>query len=339
MERTEAARPLALMDMICGKWTTQMLSTAAELRVADALKDGALTAREVAEATRTDPHVLYRLLRALANVGVLDQLDGERFALTELGQPLRSDVPGSLRFMAMLLGQPWHSRIWEALSECVKTGTAFGATHALGMSIRDYFDRDASAADLFNRAMTGRATVTYATTVEACDFSGVSSLVDVGGGYGRLLSVILQRYQSMRGVLFELPYMADGARAELSANGVIDRCEFVGGSFLESIPSGGDAYVLSHVLHNWSDGDARTILRNCRQAMKVGGRLLVVDALVKPDRERDWAKLVDLEMMMLYGGRERTLEELAALLRGSGFEVKRVIPTRSLDSVVESTAV
>src|SRR5262249_29242248 len=149
----DAARPLALMDMICGKWTTQILAAGAALGVADALKEGPLSAREVSERTKADPAIVYRLLRAMANLGVLEALEEERFGLTALGQPLRSDVPGSLRAMAMLLGQPWHNRVWETLADCARTGVAFGAQRALGTSIREHFETDSAAAELFNRAM------------------------------------------------------------------------------------------------------------------------------------------------------------------------------------------
>jgi hypothetical protein len=328
-----------LLDLMCAKWITHIISTAAELELADVLKGGPSTAREIAERTKTDPAVLYRLLRALASIGLIEQLDGERFALTDLGQPLRSDVEGSLRPLAIMLGMPWHNRIWEALPVCVRTGDTSGTQHALGMNIWEYFDKEPVAADAFNRGMTGLSTVMNVTTAEAYDFSGITKLVDVGGGHGRLLGMILQRYPAMRGVLFDRPPMADAAQAELAARGVRDRCEFVGGNFLESVPSGGDAYMMSHIIHDWSDRDALTILRNCRAAMKKGAKLLVIDAIIKPGGERDWAKLVDVEMMVLYGGRERNTDEVAELFRSAGFTLDQVLSTRSLDSIAEGTAI
>jgi hypothetical protein len=331
--------PFALLDMILGTWTTQTLSTAAELEIADVLKSGPLSAGEVAERTKTHPDIMYRILRTLASLGVLEQSNDKRFALTEMGQLMRSDAPGSLRAMALMCGSSWHHKAWEVLAECARTGVAFGAPLAFGTSLWDYFDKHKQHFDVFNDAMTGASTNMHAMAVEAYDFAGIERLVDVGGGHGRLLGMILQKYPTMRGVLFDRPSLADGARRELTKLGVADRCEFVGGNFLASVPGGADAYIMSHVLHDWADDRALLILKNCRSAIKEGGKLLVVDAVIKPGNEPDWGKLMDLEMMLLYGGRDRTEEELASMFRQAGFKLNRVIPTRSQTSIVEGIAV
>lgn len=333
MERSEELAP-AILQLIAGTWSTQLLSTAAELGIADVLKDQPLPAALVAERLATEPSVTYRILRALATLGVLDELEDRRFALTELGSLLRTDVPGSMHALAQMIGRPWHNRIWEVLTKCARSGGS-GAEHAFGISLWDYFDQSKDDFDNFNAAMSDAATGMHVTAVEAYDFSGIRKLVDVGGGHGRLLGMILKRYPGMNGILFDRPSLEAGARAELEALGVANRCQFVGGDFLSSVPAGGDAYIMSHILHDWPDAEAAKILKNCRTAIQDGGKLLVLDAVIKPSGERDWGKLMDLEIMLCFGGRDRTAEELTTLLQEARFTLTRVLATRSAISIVE----
>jgi len=339
MQQQETPEPFRLLNMICATWTTQLLASAAELNVADCMKAGPLSANEVAERTKTDPNIMYRILRALGGLGVLKELEERRFELTALGQLLRSDVPGSMRQLAIMLGQPWHNRVWEVLSDCARSGVAFGAQRAFGTNLWQYFDEHPQYFENFNEAMLGASMNMHVTAVEAYDFSGIRRLVDVGGGYGRLIGMVLQKYPTLQGILFDRPPLAEGARKELQSLGVAERCECMSGDFLKSVPSGGDAYMMSHILHDWSDPDALAILRNCRQAITKHGKLIVLDAVIKSDGSADWAKLMDLEMMAMFGGRDRTREELAQLFDAAGFRLDRVIQTRSTTCIIEGIAV
>jgi SAM-dependent methyltransferase len=179
----------------------------------------------------------------------------------------------------------------------------------------------------------------HVTAVEAYDFGAIGTLVDVGGGHGRLLAKILRRHPKMRGIVFDRPGLSAAARNELARMGLADRCDFVGGDFLESVPPGGDAYIMSHTLHNWPDAEALAILRNCRNALPAGGKVLVLEAVINEGNEPDWGKLMDLEMLMMFGGRDRTSRELSQLFREARFELTRVIPTRSTTSIVEGIAI
>jgi SAM-dependent methyltransferase len=325
--------------MVTAKWTTQLLAAAAELGVADTLKDGPLSSEEVAARTQADAPMMYRLLRALSALGVLEALEARRFRLTELGQYLRSDIPGSMRALAMMTGRPWHNRGWEQLAHCVRTGAEGGVQAAFGMNLWDYFETNRADLDNFNEAMTGASASMHGTAAEAYDFSRFKVLTDIGGGHGRLLGTILQKTPGLSGVLFDRPGLKEGAEAELQKMGIAQRCRFVGGDFFSSIPSGADAYMMAHILHDWPDDRALRILRNTREAMKPGGTLLVLDAVIKPGTDHDWGALMDLEIFMMFGGRDRTGEEFSQLFHQAGFQLNRIISTSSSVSIVEGTAV
>lgn len=338
MTESLVPKPFVFLNMVTATWSTQLLAAAAKLRVADALKDGPLSVAEVAERTETDPAIMYRILRALGSLGLVEQR-GNKFALEDLGQFLCSDTPGSMRELAIMVGAPWHNRVWEALAECARSGVANGAQQAFGTDLWTYFDRNSGDFDNFNAAMTGASINMHVTAVDAYDFSGISRLVDVGGGHGRLLGMILQKHPQMRGILFDRPALVEGARAELQALGIAERVEVVGGDFFESVPEGGDAYIMSHILHDWPDEEAARILKNCRRGIVPGGRVIILDAVIEPEGKQDWGKLMDLEIMLMFGGRDRTAEELRELLQASGFVLERIIPTASTISVVEGRAV
>jgi hypothetical protein len=324
--------------MLTAKWTTHLLYAAVELQLAETLKDGALSAEEVSARINSNPAVTYRILRALASVGVLEQVPPKRFSLNSYGRLLLPDEPQSIRHIVRMVGAPWHNRIWEVLVESARSGRS-GAEQAFGMNLWEYFDVNNGDLTNFNTAMTEVSNTIGAHAIEAYDFSATETLVDVGGGHGRLLSSVLQQYPKMRGIIFDRPALADGARALLERRGLTDRCQFVAGDFLKSVPAGGTAYMMSHILHNWSDSHALTILRSCRAAMKPRTKLLVFDIVIKPAGERDWGKLMDVEMLAMFGGRERTAEEFATMFKEAGFVLERVVSTRSSTSIVEGSAI
>ncbi len=329
----DAPPPLRLLAMICGKWASQAITTAAEMGIVDTLRDGPKAAGEVARAVGASEDGTYRLMRALSSLGILEELDGRRFALLEIGQFLRSDLPGSMRGFARFVGYESNWRVWGALEHAVRTGEP-GYDCVYGMSAFDYADQHPEAAEVLNDGMTSVSQVEAFQVAAAYDFSGIGTLVDVGGGHGFLLATILEANPGMRGVLFDMAHAADGARELLGGRGLLERCAVASGSFLDGVPRG-DACILKHIVHDWDDERSTTILRNCRDAMPRDGRVLVVDAVVPPLRPH-FAKLLDLEMLVLTPrGRERTEDEFRRLFKGAGFHLERVVPTAGFVSVVE----
>jgi SAM-dependent methyltransferase len=308
---------------------------AAELGIADCLADGPRPAAEVARACSANEDATYRLMRALSLVGVLEERPGRAFALTPVGQGLRSDVPGSLRGFARFVGYEPTWRAWGELLHSVRTGEpAF--EHVFGQGLFEWYAEHLAESAIFDEAMTSISAVESEAVATAFDFSGIRTLADVGGGRGYLLATILARHPSLAGILFDQPHVVAGAEPLLRAHAVADRVRVEGGSFLETAPRGADAVILKHILHDWSDGDSVRILENCRRVLPAGGRILVVEAVVPPPGQPGWAKLLDLEMLALTPrGRERTEEEFAQLLAAGRFALTRVVPTASPVSIIE----
>jgi hypothetical protein len=319
--------------MITGYWISQMVHVAAKLRLADRLAGGPRTAEELAQATETHPRSLFRLLRALASVGVFSEDNEGRFTQTPLSECLRSDGPGSQWAMAVMMGNE-HFRCWGDLLESVRTGeTAFDRLY--GQPIFDYLGEHPEHAQVFDAAMTaihGRETQ---RVLDAFDLSGVHVLADIGGGNGTNLIGTLGRYPQMKGILFDLPHVVERARSSIETAGLADRCEVVGGNFFESIPVKADAYFLRHIIHDWDDEKSKVILRNIHQAMPENAKLMVVEHVLPPGNEPSFGKLLDLNMLLLPGGVEREAEEFRALYQEAGFRLTRIVPTDGDLSVVE----
>jgi hypothetical protein len=313
--------------MIGGYYMTQAIHVAATLGIADRLVDGPLSAGQLARETGSQPQALHRLLRTLAGFGIFAEEAG-RFRLTELADLLRSDVPGSLRGVALTVGET-HYPAFGKLLHSVQTGQA-GFDKVFGVPLFDYFAVNPESARTFDAALEGLRSQASAAMLDAVDFSDVTTLVDVGGGSGGLLSAVLASYPSVNGVLFDLPHVIERASA------VGDRCALVGGDFFESVPAGGDVYLLRHIIHDWDDEKAIRILRNCRQAMDVSARLLLVESVIRPGNEPSLGKFLDLVMLALTGGRERTEPEYRQLLQTVGFRLARVIPTSAGFDVIEA---
>jgi len=328
--------PALLMQLVAGKFVTQALAAAAELSVAEQLIDGPSTAQEIAGTMKVDAPSLYRLMRALAEVGVLTEDDDNRFGLTDTGQLLRSDVPGSFRAMAILLGRQWHHTAWASLARNVRTGeSAFLKVY--GVPHFEWLQANPEEGAIFNEAMTSITTVAAAAVTQAYDFSGLAKIADIGGGHGLFLSKILKANPRTNGILFDLPQVAQEAKKLLSDAGLSARCEVMGGDFFTVVPGGCDAYLLKHVLHDWDDAHSETILRHCRDAVAPGGRVLVVEMVVPPPGVPSFARLIDLEMMAISSnGRERTEREFANLFARAGLALTRVVPTQSPYSVLEA---
>lgn len=321
--------------MITGYWSTQAIFAAASLGIADLLADGPKTAAQLAGATESDEGALYRLLRALASLGIFAENEQHEFSLTPMAEYLQSDIPGSKRALAMMSGDE-HFQAWGDILYSIRTGqTSFD--HVYGKPFFDYLPDHPAKAEVFDKAMTGIHGRESDVILEAYDFSGFQSLMDVGGGNGSTFIRMLTEFPEMRGTLFDLPHVVERSRANIEQAGMSDRCQLTGGDFFESIPSGADAYFLRHIIHDWDDEKSRTILRNCHIAMSAESTLLIVDSVIPPGNEPFGAKLLDLVMLLIPGGKERTADEFRTLFEESGFELTRIIPTNSELSILECT--
>lgn len=324
-----------LLNIVRGYRAAQAISVAATLGIADLLANGPRAVDELAEATGTDAPSLYRLLRALASMGIFAE-DDERFRLTPLAEPLRSDAPRSVRGLVRLLGDPVLFKSWGQLLYSVRTGhPAFDYVH--GMGLYAYLAQHPETAAIFYAGMA--ATTRHQAVIESYVFAGASVVVDVGGGDGTLITSILHANPTIRGILFDRPEIVTGAQERLEREGLTERCQVVGGSFFEFVPEGGDLYILSDVIHNWSDEQAITILANCRRAVPGSGRLLLIQQVLPPGNGPALGMLDDLNMLAVLGGRERTEEEFRVVLAGASFSLRRIIHTRDSYSIVEAIPV
>ena len=327
-----------LRHLATAHWVSQALHAAASLGIADRLASGPKNAMQLAGETESDPPSLYRLLRALASVGVFEESEDRQFRLTTLGEHLRSDVSESMLAWVLLLNGPLHRRAWENLVHSVRTGKpAFDEVY--GQPAWDYYDAHPEIAELFNRAMTSTASIKRSAVVAGYDFESIRTLVDVGGGDGSILATVLATHSGMRGVLFDLPRVVAGAGEHFQSAGVADRWERVGGSFFESVPAGGDAYMLVTVIHDWDDEAATAILKTCHRVMVPGAKILLVEQIIPPGNDPRPGKFDDLNMLVLHAGRERTAVEFRLLLESAGFELNRILPTPAQWSVVEGLRV
>jgi hypothetical protein len=326
--------PPVLFQMATAYWLSQAIYVAAKLGVADLLEAGPQSCAVLATATGSDAPSLYRMLRALSSVGIFSHVGESDFALSRLANSLRTHVPGSLKALVITMGEIHYQACGELLHS-VRTGsTAFN--HVFGASLFDYLQQNADAADAFNRGMTDVSSLLAHAVLLAYDFSGISSLVDVGGGEGRFLRRILELNPGMTGIVFDLPKTVESAnRVQTDTDN--ERCSYIAGTFFESVPDGADAYLLCGVLHDWDDDCAITVLGNCRRAAtKKNGRVLIVDAIVPDTNSASFSKLLDLNMMVMTGGRERTKAEWCSLLDAADYRLTRIIPTMAPQSVIEA---
>jgi ubiquinone/menaquinone biosynthesis C-methylase UbiE len=320
--------------LLTGYWISQAVHVAAQLGVADLLKDGPRTISDLARATGTHARSLYRLLRALASEGIFAEDTQGRFVLTPLGECLRSDVPNSQRSLAIMNGEE-HYRCWGELLYSVQTGqTAF--EKLFGQPIFHYLAAHPRQARIFDEGMVGVHGAETKAMLDAYDFSKFGTLVDIGGGNGSLLLATLQRHPSLRGVVYDRPDVIERAQANLKAAGLENRCSLTGGDFFESVPPGRDAYLMRHIIHDWNDDQCRTILRNCRKVVPPSGKLLLIESVIPPGNDPCFAKFLDLTMLVIPGGMERTEGEYRELLASAGFRLERIVPTASVIHVIES---
>jgi ubiquinone/menaquinone biosynthesis C-methylase UbiE len=330
----EIPPPMAMLQLISGFWISRCLYVTAKLGIPDLLNNGPLSAADLAEATKTHAPSLFRLLRALAAVDILTHSEDGRFGNTPLSETLRSDVPGSLRSFAMTeLGEE-HYPAWGELLHSVRTG-GIAFEQAFNMPVWEFFAKHPENAKIFNDAMSGVTAQATEALHAAYSFAGIKKLIDVGGGHGALLTSILTRNPDLRGILFDSPQVIEGAQAALQTSGIADRCQLVGGDFFQSVPEGADAIIMKWIIHDWNDEQSIAIMKNCHRALPAGGKLVLVEAVVPAGTEPHFSKFIDLNMLVMTGGRERTEEEFRRLYEAAGFHLTRVVPTESPFSVIE----
>lgn len=319
-----------------GYMVSAALGVATRLGIAEQLAAGPRSSTDLARATGANEDALYRVLRALAMVGVFTETDARTFALTPAANLLRAGVPGSVREVALWLCDSFHFRVYAETMHAVQTGETVGEK-VVGMPVFEYFQRDPELSASFNNAMTNFSASIVPAVLPVYDFSGINTLVDVAGGHGMILASILREYPKMRGILFDLEHVIAGATV-LDTMGVRNRVQTASGDFFKAVPGGGDAYIMKHIIHDWDDERAAAILRNIGRALhgKPQGKVILMEAVLQPGNQPDLGKMIDLEMLMMPGGKERSEAEFAALFASAGFELTRVVPTRSPLCVVEA---
>ncbi|MGK5094320.1 methyltransferase [Deltaproteobacteria bacterium TL4] len=310
---------------------------AAKLGIADLLKEGQKHTDELANATHTHSDSLYRLLRTLASRGIFAEVQAKYFQLTPLSVCLQENHPSSVRDFIILTGGSESYACWENLIHSVYTGkNAFESVY--GMEYYQYLEQNPAVGELFDRAMTNLSRMQNVAIPTAYDFSSLGRVIDISGGQGGLLAAILKQYPTVTGVLFDRAETIDKSHDLLKTEGVIDRCERVAGDFFESVPTGGDAYLLKNVVHNWDDEKALKILQNCHQAMTEGKRLLLIEKILDP-LNSSWRELVgDMKMLATNGGRTRTEDEFRKLFEAASFKLTQIVPTASGLTVMEGVS-
>jgi hypothetical protein len=329
-------RSVPLLQMATGAWVSQTIYVAAKLGIADVLSDGPKSCDEIAAATHTPSPSLSRLLRALHSLKLVGTVGDDKFEITALGRPLQARRPGSLRALVLTLGES-HYEAWGALLHSIRTGApAFPSV--FGARLFDYLDVDQDAGATFREAMSDVSALVSQAVVLAYEFSGIELLADVGGGCGQFLMTILQSYPGMRGVLLDTPAVIAEAGMRLASHPCRQRCGLLAGNLLEAVPEGASAYLMSGVLHDWDDDRAVRILENCRRAMAPNGKVLVVEMVLPSRNAPRLAALLDLNMLVMNGGRERTEDDFRQLFDAAGLQVTRLIPTLAPQWVIEGTS-
>ena len=329
---------IQLIQMGRAHIASRAVYAAAKLGLADELSLGPKSAAQLARAMQVDAPSLHRLMRTLASLGVLTEQPEQRFALTDLGHALKADAPGSARSSLILVGSPWQQSGWDNLVYSVQTGRP-GFDKAHGMAFFDYLAQHPEDASLFSESMVGIHNQEPPAVAAAYDFSVFKTIVDVGGATGNMLAAVLTQHAGPHGILFDRPHVVKDATRLLEAKGISDRVTIEPGDFFTNVPDGADAYILSHIIHDWDEDRCLTILSHVRKAMNPAGRLLIVELVLPPGDTAHPGKMLDMVMLVLLGGRERTESEYASLLSKAGFRLTQVVPTGSAASIVEAAVV
>ena len=332
---TEPPPHAQLVQMATAHWMSHILYVAAKLSLADHLAEGRKRIDELAAVTKTHPPSLRRFLRTLAHLGLVAEDGTAEFALTPLGEALKTGAPGAARSAILTLASPWMTSGWLRLLESVESVSP-GLETALGMPIFDWLAQHPDEASLFSETMVSFHGSEPAAVAAAYDFSDLNTIVDVGGATGNLLAAVLAKYPRLRGILYDLPHVVRQAPPLIEGRGLSDRVTIASGSFFERVPEGGDAYLLSHVIHDWTEDQCLTILGHCRRVMKSTTRVLIIEMVLPPGNAKHPGKMLDMMMLVGPGGQERTEREYAALLTKAGLRLTKLVATDSAVSVLEA---
>jgi hypothetical protein len=328
---------MLIMQTAAGYMMSAALHTVTRLGVADQLASGPLAVAELAKRTHANPDALYRVLRPLIAAGIFAETSPKTITLTPASDFLRADHPNSIRDMILWVDSRFHYEVWADLEHSVRTGTP-AVEHIYGKPCFAVFGDKPEVSETFNAGMTSLSSKIAPAVLEAYDFSRIGTLMDVAGGHGFVLCEILRAYPHMKGILFDVESVIEGAKCRVCDLKMDHRCETLTGDFFESIPMGADAYYLQHIIHDWPDDKALVILNNCRRALagRKDGKLLVVDSVLTERPSPQFGNLLDLEMLLMPGGRERTEKEFRELFARAGFETTRVISMKASDSIIEA---
>jgi O-methyltransferase domain/Dimerisation domain len=329
----------ALLQMLAGAWVTQLVSAATALGIPDALgKHHTRSSQQLAVDAAANPDAVHRMMRTLASVGIVSQNTAGQYALTPIGDRLRSSHPHSLRHFFLAETDRVHRRSWEALIEAIRTGQP-QPLHVFGKSAFDYYQQHPEEGEQFGCAMQNISNMSAQGVLANYDFTHARAIVDVGGGNGSFVRTILARYPHACGIIFDLPYIEKQAIASIQSDGLADRCSFSSGDIFHAVPAGGDVYLLRFILHDWNDDQSRRILDVIRRAAAPAARVLIVEMMLPENNEPGLVQLMDINMLVMTGGRERSGEEYCRLLTESGFRSARKILTGTPFAIIEAEAV
>ena len=336
---TNEATDQALVQMLTGAWTTQLVAAVARLGIPDQLAIAQpQSSEQLARTVGADAGALHRVMRALTSLGVFADEGSGQYALTRISERLRSGQSGSMRDFFLAETDDVHRRSWDALVNAIRTGLPQPLA-VVGASVFDYYSKHVEEGEQFGRAMQNVSAISANGVLANYDFSSARLIIDVAGGNGSFLRAILQQQQQATGVVVDLPYMESQALTSIEQDGLQNRCRFEGRDIFEAVPSGGDIYLLRFILHDWNDGESRRILQTIRTAIPPGGRVLIVEMLVPETNEPGFVQLMDINMLVMTGGRERTAAEYGDLYAATGFRLVRTIPTGTPFFILEGEPV
>jgi hypothetical protein len=324
---------VGILQIINGTYVAGAIACLAQLGIPDLVEAGPKAAEELAPQVNANPQALYRLMRATASVGVLAEGADGKFSETPMSAVLRRNGSPSLRALAIMGGREWHGRGWAHLEHCVRTGKQ-ALDRIYGTPVFEFFGKHPEEAQIFNDAMTALSTIDSPAVAESYSFDQIHSIVDVGGGHGLLLATILARNPHMRGTLYDVPRVVEGAK-DGPLKPLMERCTVASGDVFSSVPAGADAYIMKHIIHDWPDDLCLKILKACRKSVNAGGRVLVVDWVIQPGNDFSPGKFLDLQMLIFPGGRERSEKQFRDLFAAAGWQLTRIVPTAAGESIVE----
>jgi copper chaperone CopZ len=328
---------VGILQILNGAHVAGAVSCLAQLGIPDLLEDGPKSVEELAQQTEAQPEALYRLMRATACVGVLTEGSDGKFSQTPMSAVLCTHGQPSLKGLAIMGGREWHGRGWSHLEYCVKTGEQ-AINKIYGVPIFEFFSKNPEEAQIFDDAMTGLSAIDGPAVADAYNFDEIQTIVDIGGGRGHLLATLLQRNPHLKGTLYEVPHVLAGAKVGvLKAHA--NRCNFASGDMFSSVPTGADAYIMKHIIHDWPDDACIRILKACRQGVNPHGKLLIVDCVIQTGNDFSPGKFLDLQMLIFPSGRERTESQFVELLAAAGWKLSRIVPTTAQDSIIEGVPV